>query len=394
MQRDDTLAHYRVLHRLGAGGMGDVYAAEDTKLKRHVALKVLPPELADDPERRQRFEREAETIAALDHPNIVTIFSVEESAGRLFLTMQLVAGRTLGDAIPAGGMAVEDFFEIAAQVVSAVDAAHRKGVTHRDLKPANVMVSGEGRVTVLDFGLAKTGVSALGDAATELGGATRAQQLTRAGQIMGTVAYMSPEQAQGLQIDSRSDIFSLGSLFTEMLTAQTPFAGDNRSAIISAILKDAPRSVVDVRGDIPNHLGRILLRCLEKDPERRYQTAQDVANDLEDLQQELSRGTPALRHGPTATPDSPRRRRLSGRWLAAAAIIVGLVTVSLGGWEIWKRLPAERQPRRRPPHPSTRSSPFPPRSSPARSSPIWPIPFRASSAGTSRASRASRSTCR
>ena len=206
-----TLSHYKVLEKLGSGGMGEVYVAEDTKLSRKVALKVLPPEMASG-ERRMRFEREAKAVAALNHPNIVTIHSVEESEGVHFITMELVKGKTVTELIPKKGLPLNKFFDIAIPLADAVSAAHEKGIIHRDLKPDNLMVSDEGRLKILDFGLAKLKQEFAEEGLSEL--PTRSP--TQEGRILGTVAYMSPEQAEGKQIDHRSDIFSVGVLLYEL----------------------------------------------------------------------------------------------------------------------------------------------------------------------------------
>jgi serine/threonine-protein kinase len=226
-----NLGHYKILDKLGAGGMGEVFLAEDATLKRQVALKVLPPELAASRERLDRFQREAETLAALDHPNIVTIYSVEEANGVHFLTMQLVEGERLSDLIPRGGMRLARIFEIAIPLADALAAAHEKGVIHRDLKPGNIMVTKDGRVKVLDFGLAKLRQETAPEMATQL----PTEPLTEEGRILGTVPYMSPEQLEGGQIDGRNDIFSLGvaattsSLWEWSFTSWPPGRGPSRA---------------------------------------------------------------------------------------------------------------------------------------------------------------------
>jgi len=262
------LGPYEILAPLGAGGMGEVYRATDTKLGRDIALKVLPAEMAHDPERLARFRREAKALAQLDHPNIVTIHSVEECDGVHFLTMQLVEGQPLDRLIPASGLPIEQIVEIASALGDALAAAHEKGIVHRDLKPANVMVSNEGRVKVLDFGLAKDVRAANpGDATL-----TSASQ-TQVGVVMGTPAYMSPEQTSGRPLDHRTDIFSLGIVLHEMATGRRPFEGSSSAELVSAILRDTPPSVTDLRPDLPSDLARIIRRCLEKDPRHRVQTA-------------------------------------------------------------------------------------------------------------------------
>src|ERR1700736_1764414 len=281
------LGIYEIQSPLGAGGMGEVYRATDTKLGRDVALKVLPAEMAQDPERLGRFRREAKVLAQLDHPNIVTIHSVEECDGIHFLTMQLVEGLPLDRLIPQDGLPVEQIVDIARALGDALAAAHEKGIVHRDLKPANVMVSNEGRVKVLDFGLAKdVRGSNLGDATLT------SDSRTQVGVVMGTPAYMSPEQTSGRPLDHRTDIFSLGVVLHEMATGRRPFEGTSSAELASAILRDTPPSVTDVRSDLPSDLARIIRRCLEKDPRHRVQTARDVSNEFRDLARVASRPTP------------------------------------------------------------------------------------------------------
>ncbi len=282
-----TLKHYKVIRQLGSGGMGDVYVAEDTTLDRQVALKVLPPDMAADPERLARFEREAKAIAALDHPNIVTIHTIEEVDDVRFITMQLVEGRTLEQILHAegaGGLPLREIFEIGAPLAEAISVAHERGITHRDLKPSNVMVTDDGHVMVLDFGLAK-----LRDAGEGPDDETRmaTESLTGEGKIIGTVAYMSPEQAEGKPVDQRTDIFSLGIMLYEMSTGARPFRGDTKMSILTSIIRDTPPPVTDVNVTLPRHVGRIIKHCLEKDPDRRFQSAKDLRNELDELRDEL-----------------------------------------------------------------------------------------------------------
>ena len=318
-----TFAHYEVVASLGKGGMGEVYVAEDTRLQRRVALKVLPAEMASDPERRARFEREARAVAALSHPNIVTIHSVEEADGIHFITMELVEGQTLAKVLPRNGFSLGELLEIAIPLADAVSSAHRMGITHRDLKPDNIMVDGEGRLRVLDFGLAK-----LHDPAGAEEGITEAPTAaleTEEGKILGTVAYMSPEQAEGKSVDPRSDVFSLGTILHEMATGERPFRGDTKMSTIGSILRDQPAPVTEHNRSLPRHLGRIIRRCLAKDPDRRYQTALDLRNELEELKAEIDSGELASEPGGVAA----RRRRSSripvvlgiGAIIAAAAVV-------------------------------------------------------------------------
>jgi serine/threonine protein kinase len=286
-----TLSHYEITAKLGEGGMGEVWRAIDTALNREVAVKVLPEEMAADPERLERFKREAQAIAALNHPNIVTIHSVEEAEGLHLLTMELVDGQSLDQMLPPSGFDLDRLFALAIQIAEALASAHEKGIVHRDLKPANVMVTDDGRVKVLDFGLAK--LAGQGEEAEET------QLMTQAGMLLGTVPYMSPEQVQAKPVDHRSDIFSLGILLYEMATGERPFHGDNSASVISAVLKEQPPPVTELKRDLPNHLGRIVRRCLEKLPQRRFQSARDVQLELEGLAQEIStRGSSPERPGP------------------------------------------------------------------------------------------------
>jgi len=307
------LGPYEIQSPLGAGGMGEVYRATDRKLGRDVALKVLPADMAQDPERLGRFRREAKSLAQLDHPNIVTIYSVEESDGVHFLTMQLVEGLPLDRIIPQGGLPLEQILEIAGALGDALAAAHEKGIVHRDLKPANVMVSTEGRVKVLDFGLAKDVRTSIGDATM-----TSASH-TQIGVVMGTPAYMSPEQTAGRPLDHRTDIFSMGVLLHEMATGRRPFEGTSSAELVSAILRDTPPSVTDARPDLPSDLARVIRRCLEKDPRHRIQTARDVSNEFRDLRN-ASQARPvrsaAAPSRSSPVPDSGSARAEEGFWVA------------------------------------------------------------------------------
>ena len=308
-----TLSRYKIVAKLGEGGMGEVYLAEDTELGREVALKILPPMAEESPERLERFRREARAVASLNHPNIVTLFNVEEAEGRRLLVMEKVEGRSLDRVLPPGGMPLAEVFAYAIPMADALAAAHEKGITHRDLKPANVMVTADGNIKVLDFGLAKlateTSPTTFLDVATEA--PTQSAALTGEGTVMGTAPYMSPEQLSGKEVDSRTDIFSFGILLYEMVTGRRPFQGDSGIELASSILKDTPSSVVEMRADLPRHLARIIQHCLEKDPERRYQSAKDVRNELEGLRGEVdsgqlstTTGTPVLQGAAVSGPVS------------------------------------------------------------------------------------------
>jgi len=287
------LGAYEIEPPLGAGGMGEVYRARDTRLGRAVALKVLPDETALDEDRLKRFQREARTVAALNHPHIVVIHSVEEVNGTHFITMELVEGATLGQLIPRGGLPLEKFLALAIPLADAVAAAHEKGIVHRDLKPGNVMVDKRGIVKVLDFGLAK--ISAAGDDVQNSKLDTLSQ--TQAGVVMGTVPYMSPEQLQGQHVDQRSDIFSLGGVLYEMITGAPPFAGKGSAELMSAILRDPPKPITELRPDVPSGLQRIFDRCLAKEVSHRYAATRELRDALEHLRQEISSGTRAAAAG-------------------------------------------------------------------------------------------------
>jgi len=313
-----VLSHYEILEQIGAGGMGVVYRARDRSLGREVALKILPAEFSGDSERVSRFRREAEALAALDHPNIVTIFAVEEADDLRFLTMQLVHGRSLDTLIPPGGMPLEKALRVGSAIAEALGAAHERGLVHRDLKPGNVMVTDDGHVKVLDFGLAKLRQANGADADVSR---LSTEQVTMEGVILGTTAYMSPEQAEGRGADPRSDIFSLGVVLYEMVTGRRPFRGDTLVALISSILKDAPPRVTELNPALPEALERIVSRALAKDPARRYQSVLDLRNDLDEL---AVGGDTAVRPAPAA-----RRSRVRARHLLVAA---GAAAVVAGAW--------------------------------------------------------------
>jgi hypothetical protein len=315
-----TLKHYRIVDKLGQGGMASVYRADDLRLDRQVALKVLPPDLASDPRRIERFEREAKAVAALNHPNIVTIYSVEEADGIHFLTMELVDGRSLAESIPEGGLEPARFLELARPLLAAVAAAHRRGIVHRDIKPANVMVNSEGVVKLLDLGLAKL------DGAT--GGLDSGEEtLTAEGRVIGTVPYMAPEQLTGRPIDHRIDIYALGVLFHEMLTGRRPFRADSTAELISAILRDPPPRLAESRSSLPRGLEEAVDRCLEKQPHYRFQSAEELAEAVDEAEAGL--GVSASREVWEAPGREPGRRAARrSRWLPAAGLGLALTAAA------------------------------------------------------------------
>jgi TolB-like protein len=295
---------YEILAPLGAGGMGDVYRAHDARLTRDIALKMLPADVASDPERLARFSREARAVAALNHPHIVTIFSIEESNGVPFMTMELVEGRSLEQVLAAGGLSLTRFFAIGIALADALSAAHSKGIVHRDVKPANVMVGDDGVVKVLDFGVARATQDAARTAEEETSPA-----LTVAGTVVGTVPYMSPEQIESRVVDHRSDVFSLGVVLYEMATGTRPFSGSSSPALMASILKDHPRPLTALRRDLPEGVARLAARCLEKSPGDRVQSAHDVLIELKALRGAWESGAsetgvrPAPPTGETLTSD-------------------------------------------------------------------------------------------
>jgi Tol biopolymer transport system component len=340
-----TLSHYKILEKLGSGGMGEVYVAEDTALGREVALKVLPPEMAESPERRKLFEREARAVAALNHPNIVTIHSVEQAEGVHFITMERVLGKTLYDIIrSAGPLPSRNILNIAVQVAEGLAEAHSKNLIHRDLKPQNVMVTDEGRAKILDFGLAKALYPSQQEHAVTSEAETISAGLRREGKVVGTVAYMSPEQTLGKEVDSRSDVFSFGTMLYEMASGRRPFKGDTVTSTIAKILEAEPAPLGELRPDVPFDLVRIVRRCLQKDPDDRYNDTRDLVVDLKDLQQEVSSGTVSRASGaiaegtgaalPWSALGKRQRRKLVFGTLGILAL---LTTVAAGVYFVGKR---------------------------------------------------------
>jgi predicted Ser/Thr protein kinase len=319
---------YKVLSQIGSGGMGEVYQARDTRLGREVALKVLPPERVADPERRQRFLQEAQAASILNHPNIVAIFDIGSQDGFDYIAMEYVDGEPLDLLIPKGGMRLEQALGIAIPVADALARAHGAGIVHRDLKPGNVMVTRDGRVKLVDFGLAKLALrlgSGEDDATrTALSSGTH----TVEGRILGTVSYMSPEQAEGKKVDARSDIFSFGTLLYEMLTGERAFRGESTLSTLSAILTLEPRPLRSLAPSIPPEVERVITRCLRKDPEKRWQNMSDIRIALAELKEETETGSRI---------DGARQRpvRAAGtgsRWSMLAGALAGLALVLAGAW--------------------------------------------------------------
>jgi serine/threonine protein kinase len=313
-----SISHYQILEKLDEGGMGVVYKAKDTHLDRFVAIKVLPPEKVADPERRRRFTQEAKAASALNHPNIITIHDIDEADGVYFISMEFVAGKTLGSLIPRHGMRLGELLKYAIQIADALARAHAAGIIHRDLKPGNIMVTEQGLVKVLDFGLAKLTETSL----TSEQDATRTMKpATDEGKIVGTVAYMSPEQAEGKVIGARSDIFSFGSVLYEMLTGRRAFHGDTKASTIAAILREEPKPVSQVVDGLPREMERIVRRALRKDPEQRFQNMADLKVALAEVKEESDSGTLE------STKAAPPKRRHVLLWASVMAILLAAVGV-------------------------------------------------------------------
>ncbi len=321
------VGHYQVLSELGRGGMGKVYQARDTILDRSVALKVLPRELANDPERKRRFLREAKAASALNHPNIVTVYDILAEEGLDLIVMEYLQGKTLGELIPRHGLSLNEVLKYTIQLADALAKAHAAGIIHRDLKPGNLMVTEQGALKVVDFGLAKFATKAV----IGLVSSQQAQQAdsvmgTEEGVVLGTVPYMSPEQAEGKAVDARSDIFSFGAVLYEMATGRRAFQGDSSLATLTAILREEPKPASQVGRGIPREMDRIIERCLRKDPERRFQSAADLKVVLQELKEELD-----------SSPLMAEVAAMSGKPTLASplkwvALGVAVISMALAGW--------------------------------------------------------------
>jgi serine/threonine protein kinase len=314
-----TISHYRIIEKLGEGGMGVVYTAEDLKLGRVVALKFLPPEWTRDAAARARFFHEAQAAAALNHPNICTIFEIDEADRQIFIAMERVEGESLRDVIARAPMKIGEVLDVSVRIAEGLAAAHAEGIVHRDIKPGNVMLTSGVRPKIMDFGLAKS---------------VGQTKLTRVGTTTGTVAYMSPEQSRGEDVDHRTDIWSFGAMLYEMLTGRRPFRGDRDQAVIHSILNDEPDPITGLRTGVPIELERIVRKAMAKRADERYQHVDDLIADLRSLKRGLDSGTATV-SVPAGAP-ATKRAGVAAVWrwaIVAAAVVVALTMV----WRVTRR---------------------------------------------------------
>src|ERR1700722_15812613 len=339
-----TVSHYVLLEKLGAGGMGEIYKARDSRLNRIVAVKILAPGRTRDPERRRRFVQEAQSASGLNHPNIITIHDILSEGDTQYMVMEHVSGKTLHELVAQGRLPVAQVLQISAQMANALTAAHVAGIIHRDLKPANVMVTSSGLVKILDFGLAKlTDPTARmrsqdgGDSSQsgEPVTLTAAPPLTVEGSIMGTVNYMSPEQAEGLKVDARSDIFSFGAVLYEIVTGQRAFDGDSGISTLSAVLRDEVKPISEIAPEVPAELDAIIARCLRKSPAERWQSTTEVAAALKSLRLRLDSEVPAAAVAPSAPVSSAVRKNGSKKIVWIGLACAGVVVLAVAG--LWWR---------------------------------------------------------
>ncbi len=346
-----TVSHYRVFEKLGGGGMGIVYRAEDLVLKRPVALKFLPQDLTKDKRSLERFLREARAAAALNHPNICTVYEIGEHDEQQFIVMELLEGRTLKYHIGSRPLPKQETVDLAIQIVDALEAAHSKGIIHRDIKPANIFVSPRGQAKVLDFGLAKLlAAEATSDpveAARTLSGSN--DELTDSGSTVGTVAYMSPEQVRGQQLDARTDLFSFGTVLYEMATGQQAFTGHTAALTYDAILNRPPIAPARINPEIPPKVQEIIDKALEKDRDLRYQSASEFRADLKRLRRDMDSAAMRVVLGSTsAATQAPRWRALYPLGIAAGIVIISLAVVfAIRGWRGLQASPEQAMPRQR-----------------------------------------------